>query len=335
MSDKLPIPRVHEAGALPWIDQDIMYRQLKIYRDNHPSEEGDKRLFRILNEIAMSRGTYSRYVKAPSLNAVHDLGFTHPHFKDVIMHVLGQLAMIDTPGAKPNRIAPMLLLGDPGIGKTRFAHDLAQVLGVTFRVVPMNSLTAGFALSGLDRSWNGSKPGQIFDLLMEQGCINPVVLLDEIDKSNADNRSPTLGPLYQLLESYTAKNHKDEFVQVPIRTHLITWIATANDSKDIPEPLLSRMKVFDIRPPDRQQMRHIVDSMLKELRLQMPALCADMDEAVWNALCGMIPRQANSALHAAAGFASIRARVNRLQRVKIEPQDLQPQSGSKKHKMGF
>ena len=97
-------------------------------------------------------------------------------------------------------LPPMLLLGEPGIGKTHFARKIAQLLGTGFGFVPMSSLTAGWVLSGASSQWKNAKPGKVFDTFLNGDYANPVIVVDEIDKASADGQYDPLGALYELLE---------------------------------------------------------------------------------------------------------------------------------------
>ena len=143
-------------------------------------------------------------------------------------------------------LPPMLLLGEPGIGKTHFARKLAELLGTGFGFVPMSSLTAGWVLSGASSQWKNAKPGKVFDTFLNGDYANPVIVVDELDKASADGQYDPLGALYELLEIETATRFVDEFVELPIDASGAVWLATANDAARIPEPLLNRLAVYEI-----------------------------------------------------------------------------------------
>lgn len=307
---------------MPWIDESVLDAAAKKLGEVSNLEDGDKRRRDIFKQIFLRRSVKSQFIKAKSLNAVSALRLIHPHFSEVIDHVLGDLALRQSYMAKPSRVQPILLAGDPGIGKTRFVNDLADALSVPFKVLPMSSMTAGFSLSGLDPSWSGSKPGMIFKILMETHCLNPIVLLDELDKSQTNNQTPTIGPLYQLLESHTAERFEDEFVQVPVNAAYITWVGTANDTSKIDKPIMSRMRVFEVTAPDPQQMQVILDNLLSKLQHEVPTLDKRLDSEVRDALCKLAPRAAAAELSAAAGRAAVRARLGRQPTIQILAQDL-------------
>src|SRR5205809_4904390 len=163
-------------------------------------------------------------------------------------------------------LPPMLLLGEPGIGKTHFARKLAQLLGTGFGFVPMSSLTAGWVLSGASSQWKNAKPGKVFDTFLNGEYANPVIVVDELDKASSDGQYDPLGALYELLEVQTATRFVDEFVELPIDASGAVWLATANDAARIPEPLLSRLAVYEIETPDLDGAARIAHTIYAEIR---------------------------------------------------------------------
>src|SRR5437763_15944788 len=198
----------------------------------------------------------------PEMDALFD---DLPNFTAVIEDVRKHLALcIDSNDSI--ELPPMLLLGDPGIGKTHFARQLAQLLGTGYGFVPMSSLTAGWVLSGASSQWKNAKPGKVFDTFLNGEYANPVIVVDELDKASSDGQYDPLGALYELLEVQTATRFVDEFVELPIDASGAVWLATANDASRIPEPLVNRLTVYEIEAPDDAGSLRIARTIYGEVR---------------------------------------------------------------------
>ena len=207
----------------------------------------------------------SRYIIKPSTTAaVDDLCETSPNFVDVVDDLRKYLALA-VAGNEAVQFTPILLLGEPGLGKTYFAKRLAQALGTGFEFVSMSSLTAGWVLSGASAQWNNARPGKVAKTLIEGEYANPVVVLDEVDKAGGDSRYDPMGALYELLERGTAAHFKDEFIDVDMDASHILWVATANDESTIPEPILNRMNVYAIERPDADGAHRIALAVYHEI----------------------------------------------------------------------
>ena len=130
----------------------------------------------------------------------------------------------------------------------------------------MSSLTAGWVLSGASSQWKGARPGKVFETLVDGQYANPVMVVDEIDKAGGEHAYDPLGALYSLLEHDTAGAFTDEFAEVPIDASQVIWVATANDGRAIPEPILNRMNVYEVQAPDRDAARHIAARLYRCIR---------------------------------------------------------------------
>jgi ATP-dependent Lon protease len=269
-------------------------------------------------------------VKPSAMPQMDELFDELPNFGTVLEDIRKQIALC-LGSEDPVELPPMLLLGAPGIGKTHFARRIAQLLGTGYGWVPMSTLTAGWILGGASSQWKNAKPGKVFDTFLNGDYANPVMVVDEIDKASAEGQYDPLGALYSLLEVDTATRFVDEFAEVPIDASGAVWFATANDAARIPEPILNRMHVYQIEPPDAEGAARIARSIYREIRgahdwgKQFPEQPA---AAVVQKLAALSPREMRRATLSAFGNAKIAGRAE------LRPEDVQDGSGAKR-RIGF
>jgi len=234
---------------------------------------------RALDELPPSanealKSTYEKMIKAggarftvkPSgIPAMESLYEELPNFRCVLDDIKKHIALC-ADSRDCMELPPLLLLGEPGIGKTHFGKRLAQLLSTGFGFISMSSMTAGWILSGSSSQWKNAKPGKVFETMLNGDYANPVMVVDEIDKAGGDAQHDPLGALYSLLEQDTAAEFIDEFVEIPINASSVVWIATANDASRIPDPILNRVNVYEISPPDHDGARRIAQALYSEIR---------------------------------------------------------------------
>ena len=211
------------------------------------------------------------------------------------------------------------------------ARELAQLLGTGMGFISMSSLTAGWVLSGASSQWKGARPGKVFETLVDGSYANPVMVIDEIDKAGGEHAYDPLGSLYSLLEHDTAHGFIDEFAEVPIDASQVIWVATANDERAIPEPILNRVNVYEVQAPDRDAARTIARRLYSGIRSQHDwgqRFDPEPGDEVLDRLADLAPREMRRAWMTAFGNAKLDKREH------IEVRDL-PSAGGKRAAMGF
>ncbi len=282
--------------------------------------------------VRMIRTGGQRFTVKPSqLPDIDALINELPNFAEPLADIRRQLALsLSSDDALD--LEPILLLGDPGIGKTHFARRLAHLLGTGHNFIGMSSLTAGWILSGASAQWKNAKPGKVFDALVNGDYANPVIVVDEIDKAGGDQQYDPLGALYTLLEHDTAGEFIDEFCEVPIDASDVVWVATANDARTIPEPILNRMNVYEIDAPDAEGALRIAGYIYRELRDEHGwgrAFPDSLDGETLARVARLKPREMRRVLLAAFGNAKLAGRDELL------PDDVSDERIARKSRIGF
>lgn len=324
------VPVADRPSAIPIAHMRSVFRPDDVERrlDKLPPKEHEH--LRSTYERMLEKGPQRFQVKPSGVPAMDHLYDELPNFHAALDDLKRQLALCQD-SRDALEITPMLLLGPPGVGKTHFAREVAQLLGTGMGFVSMSSLTAGWVLSGASSQWKGARPGKVFETLVDGHYANPVMVIDEIDKARGEHAYDPLGALYSLLEHDTAHAFTDEFAEVPIDASQVIWVATANDERAIPEPILNRVNVYEVQMPDRDAARVIARRLYVGIRAAHDwgsRFDPEPADDVLDRIGELAPREMRRAWMTAFGNAKLDRRG------RIELRDL-PQSSGRRTPIGF
>ncbi|NEX59689.1 AAA family ATPase [Noviherbaspirillum galbum] len=272
-----------------------------------------------------------RFVTTPSSrDALDPLYEDCPNFDEVLDDLSRYLGLALAGGSGVNMM-PVLLLGDPGVGKTHFGKRLAASLGTEFEFISMNALSAGFVITGSSSTWKGAKCGKVAERLVRGKFANPVVLLDEVEKASGSTQSDPMAALYQLLEPETSRAFHDEFIDIDLDASQVFWVLTANSLEGIPAALLSRMAVYEVPAPTQEQAAGIAQRVYAGLvrELKLTQVDAELAQNVLDKLAGVSPREMRKALLDGLGFAVAAGRQA------LVPEDIRIKHEPARRKIGF
>lgn len=247
-----------------------VFAQEELEQANANLQTADRHQQKYAKALLEQAGTNDGYRVLPRIQpALKRLEKAHSllgNLRDPIQKLKIDLTLASAMRAKDFRVRPILLTGEPGVGKTQFALQLAEVLGVPMQKWSAGSAQANFQLTGGDSAWRSARPGMIFDMLAKGSSAAPVLVLDEVDKIGDDGRYPVTPVLLDLLEAETARTFQDGFLRMPFDASRIICVLTANDLDAVPPALLSRVEVFNIRAPDLEQRLQIILAEVQRLR---------------------------------------------------------------------
>ncbi|KAD5508040.1 hypothetical protein R6Q59_031298 [Mikania micrantha] len=266
--DVAGLERKMQAAGMPpnvWKHAQRELRRLKKMQPQQPGYNSSRVYLELLADLPWQ--TTSEEVELDLKAAKERLDSDHFGLVKVKQRVIEYLAVRKL---KPDARGPVLcFVGPPGVGKTSLASSIASALGRKFVRISLGGVKDEADIRGHRRTYIGSMPGRLIDGLKKVSVCNPVMLLDEIDKTGSDVRGDPASALLEVLDPEQNKSFNDHYLNVPFDLSKVIFVATANRAQPIPPPLLDRMEVIELPGYTAEEKlkiatRHLIPRVLNQ-----------------------------------------------------------------------
>ncbi|KAG5540037.1 hypothetical protein RHGRI_020311 [Rhododendron griersonianum] len=266
--DVTALERKMESAGMPpdiWKHAQRELRRLKKMQPQQPGYSSSRVYLELLADLPWQKASEELEL---DLRAARDrLDSDHYGLVKVKQRIIEYLAVRKL---KPEARGPVLcFVGPPGVGKTSLASSIAAALGRKFIRISLGGVKDEADIRGHRRTYIGSMPGRLIDGLKRVAICNPVMLLDEIDKTGSDVRGDPASALLEVLDPEQNKTFNDHYLNVPFDLSKVVFVATANRVQPIPPALLDRMEVIELpgyTPEEKLRiaMRHLIPRVLDQ-----------------------------------------------------------------------
>ncbi|KAL5551249.1 hypothetical protein UlMin_001425 [Ulmus minor] len=266
--DVATLERKMQSAGMPsniWKHAQRELRRLKKMQPQQPGYNSSRVYLELLADLPWQKA--SEELELDLRAAKERLDIDHYGLVKVKQRIIEYLAVRKL---KPDARGPVLcFVGPPGVGKTSLASSIAAALGRKFIRMSLGGVKDEADIRGHRRTYIGSMPGRLIDGLKRVNVCNPVMLLDEIDKTGSDVRGDPASALLEVLDPEQNKTFNDHYLNVPFDLSRVVFVATANRVQPIPPALLDRMEVIELpgyTPEEKLKiaMGHLIPRVLDQ-----------------------------------------------------------------------